>query len=140
MNKLKEILLKGNYSCVISNEGLTYTFTQPGVRDLYGLLQEKPELLKGASVADKVIGKAAATLMILGGAKEVYADVISLSALAFLRKAEVIVTFGQTVPYISNRDNTDMCPLEKMCADKQSSEEILDVIEVFIQKMQNKVN
>ena len=37
--------------------------------------------MKGAAIADKVIGKGAAALMVLGGFKTVYADIISTPAL-----------------------------------------------------------
>lgn len=43
------------------------TFTQRGVADLYDLLVTEPDFLQSASIADKVIGKAAASLMVLGG-------------------------------------------------------------------------
>ena len=39
------------------------TFTQRGVADLYDLLVTEPDFLQGASIADKVIGKAAASLI-----------------------------------------------------------------------------
>lgn len=139
MNKLKEILWEGKYSCVISNDDEIQTFSQPGIRDIYALLKESPNFLNGALVADKVIGKAVAALMILGGVKEVYTDVISLSALAFLRKADIVVNFSQAVPYISKRDNTGVCPLEQMCMSKQNPHEILNIIEEFMQRILAKV-
>ena len=54
-------------SCVILCGGREYLFRQRGVRDLHDLLRGRPELLRGSFVADKVVGKAAAALMILGG-------------------------------------------------------------------------
>ena len=54
-------------SCVIRNGDVTRIFRERGVKDLYRLLEEEPELLDGAFVADKVVGKGAAALMILGG-------------------------------------------------------------------------
>ena len=62
-------------SCVIRNGEQTRTFNERGVKDLYRLLTEEPELLRGAFVADKVVGKGAAALMILGSVEEVYTDV-----------------------------------------------------------------
>ena len=59
---------------MIANEGKIRTFTQRGVADLYDLLTREPEFLKGALIADKVVGKGAAALMILGGIKELYTD------------------------------------------------------------------
>lgn len=70
MEKLINLLHTGGYSCTIANGGKIRTFTQRGVADLYDLLTQEPEFLKGALIADKVVGKGAAALMILGGIKE----------------------------------------------------------------------
>ena len=42
-------------------------FRERGVADLFRLLREEPQLLRGAFIADKVVGKGAAALMVLGG-------------------------------------------------------------------------
>ncbi|MCD8252903.1 MAG: DUF1893 domain-containing protein [Phocaeicola dorei] len=98
MDKLIEILRKGNYSCVIKNGSDVRTFTRRGVADLYSLLKVDAAFLKGAVLADKVIGKAAAALAVLGGVKELYAEVISLSALVLLHEAGVDADFQIIVP------------------------------------------
>lgn len=129
MNKLINILHEESYSCVVENFGQIFTFTGTGVFDLYDMVTNKPCFLKEASIADKVVGKAAAALMILGKVDWVYAEIISLSGLVMLRHAGIQTDFGQVVPGIRNRDNTDWCPLEKMCYQKESPEEILRQVE-----------
>ena len=42
-----------NCSCVIYNAGQTRTFHQRGVKDLHQLLSQEPEILNGATLADK---------------------------------------------------------------------------------------
>ena len=74
------LLHEGKHSLVVSN-GEVRTFDRRGVADLYALLREDSDFLKGASVADKVVGKAAAALMILGEVGELHADVVSRPAL-----------------------------------------------------------
>ncbi len=71
MDELIRLLHEGGYSCVIRKEEIR-TFTQRGVADLYDLLNQHPVFLHGAQVADKVVGKAAAALMVLGGVREVW--------------------------------------------------------------------
>ena len=83
MDKLIKLLHEGNYSCVIKNKEIS-TFTQRGITDLYDLLNTDPAFLRGAQIADKVIGKAAAVLMVLGRVQEVYTDIISEPALVLL--------------------------------------------------------
>ena len=122
-------------SCVIRNGKEIRVFRERGVKDLYRLLKEEPEFLDGAFVADKVVGKAAAALMILGGVKEVFADVISQPAYKLFVRARVHAEYTLMVPHIINRTQTDWCPLEKRCDDTVSAEECLPVIENFITEM-----
>lgn len=131
MNKIISILHYESYSCVVENFDQIYTFTGEGISDLYDMVTNKHCFLKEAVIANKIVGKAAAALMILGKVDRVYAEVISLSALVMLRHARIETDFGQVVVGIRNRDNTDWCPLEKMCYQKESLEEILQQVEEF---------
>lgn len=137
MEDIIQLLHEGGYSCVIAN-GEVRTFTKRGVADIYELLCQDATFLCGASVADKVIGKAAAALMILGGVKEVFTDVISEPALALFRQAQVDIKYTIEVPHIINRTQTGWCPLETLCLPAVSAQECLPLIEGFIQKMNKK--
>lgn len=127
------LLFAEKCSCVICNGGATRLFRERGVKDLYRLLREEPEFLDGAFVADKVVGKAAAALMILGGVAEVFADVVSTPALELFRRSGVAVEHVLEVDYIINRTKTGWCPLETRCHALQTPEECLTRIEEFIQ-------
>lgn len=129
MKELIKILFNGNYSCVIHNKR-TRSFYRKGIIDLYSLLRDEPSFLDGAAVADRVVGKAAATLMILGGVSSVFTDVISLPALILLREARIDTDFCLLVPFIQNTDKTDWCPLEKVCYDENSPGKIFRIIEL----------
>ncbi len=124
-------------SCVIRKDGETRTYTQRGVADLYDLYLAEPAFIKGAEIADKVVGKGAAALMVLGGFKKVYADVISTPARELLGRAGIATSFGQEVPRIINRSGTGGCPLETACRDLISAEEMWPVIDAFVKKMRN---
>ena len=137
MENIIDMLHKGEFSCVMKNREEIRTFTQRGVADLYDLYQTEPAFMKFVSIADKVIGKGAAALMVLGGFKAVYADIISSPALALLREAGVEVTFAREVPHIINRNKTGRCPLETACGHLNSVEEMYPVIRDFINKMRS---
>lgn len=137
MEELISMLHTGGYSCVIANGEKIRTFTQRGVADLYDLLTMEPEFLKGAIIADKVVGKGAAALMILGEIKELYTDVISTKALDLFQKSEVKVDFTQEVPFIWNRNHTGWCPVETMCSEENSAENILPLIRDFLERMKS---
>ncbi len=95
MEKLIRLLHEGNYSLVVAH-GEIRTFSGRGVSDLYALSGEDPGFLRGASVADKVVGKAAAALMIVAGVSELHADVISRPALDLLAGSGVLA--GDPLP------------------------------------------
>ena len=121
-------------SCVIRNVSATRIFRERGVKDLYRLLNEEPEFLDGAFIADKVVGKGAAALMILGGIGELYADVISLPARRLLATSPVRVSFTLEVPYIVNRTRTGQCPVETLCRNCATAAEALPLIRTFIEE------
>ena len=64
-------------------------------------------------MADKVIGKAAAFLLIKGNVKAVYAEIISNHALDTLQQTDILVQYQKVVPYIINRNKDGMCPMEE---------------------------
>lgn len=134
MKELIQRLHEEQCSCVISNGETTRIFRQRGVADLYDLLKGETGFLQGASIADKVIGKGAAALMILGGVKEIYADVISQPALALLHDNGVTVSYDKAVDHIINRMGTGWCPVETLCYEVKTAPEILPLIEAFIEK------
>ena len=81
LEKAKELLVKEQLSLVIVNNGeIVYSSSDFGIKPMYTAVREYKHLLKGASVADKVIGRAAAMLLQYGEIKEVYTNLISKKA------------------------------------------------------------
>lgn len=65
MDELIEILHDKGCSCVVDNGKRRVECYGRGVKDLFDLLNADAPVLRGAAVADKVVGKGAAALMIL---------------------------------------------------------------------------
>ena len=130
-----ETLHATHCSCVIANGSRLEQFHERGVKDLHHLLHNDKALLDGAFIADKVVGKGAAALMIAGGVKEVYADVMSRAALSLFQHHDLEVEYGLLVDNIINRAGTDICPVEKLCAQCLTAEECLPLIEDFVSKL-----
>ncbi len=129
-----DMLFSENASCVIRNGAEVRVFHERGVKDLFRLLEEEPAFLDGAFVADKVVGKGAAALMILGGVVDVFADVVSAPARDLFRSAGVRVEYTLEVPHIINRTKTGMCPVETLCLDCRTAEACLPLIRNFIER------
>lgn len=134
---LRELLHSGNHSLVVAN-GDVCIFDGRGVSDIYSLFKKDSGFLKGASIADKVVGKAAAALMILAEVEEVHTDVISQLALDLFAGSRVNVSYTTVVPHIINRTQTGWCPLETRCHNCQTPQDCLCRIEEFIKLHSNK--
>ena len=132
MNHLISLLHEGGFSCVIANQGETRTFTQRGVADLYTLYNNDPAFMQGAVIADKVVGKGAAALMILGGMAEVYTDVVSTPARRLFEQYGVKLSFDKEVPHIINRQQTGYCPLETACGEETDLQRLYRIIADFV--------
>lgn len=104
-------LLGGETSLAVVQNSEERTFDSRGIGALLDLLPQGG--LRGASVADKIVGKAAALLMVRGGVKEVYAETLSESGDAVLSRYNVPHDCGTLTPAIQNREGTGPCPMEK---------------------------
>lgn len=137
--QLIDTLIAGGHSLVVGNTSGkvstlladnriatgVWAFDGRGVSDLLRLTDTAPALLQGATIADKVVGKAAAALLIQAGVHAVWAGTISQSALTLFAQSAtatadgattpVSITYATVVDHIMNRDLTDWCPMERAC-------------------------
>lgn len=132
MKELIDILHNERLTLVVkSADGTIHRFTQRGVKDLLTLVTQSPEILNGSSIADKAVGKAAAACMAAGGTRQVWADVMSTSALALLQNHGVKAECGQLVHHIINRTGDDWCPMERLSRGLDDPEAIIQKIQDF---------
>lgn len=133
LENCKSVLHEGGYTCVVHQNGQLYTATERGIRPLMGWLESG--VLRDAVLADKVIGKAAAFLLEKGGAKAIYADVISDPAAEVLARAEIAYSFQIKVPYIRNRAGDGVCPMENAVLDIRTADEAYQKLQETLQKL-----
>ncbi len=113
LQKATEILKNENATLVAISKDEIYISHSRGVAPIIEKIDENPSFFCGASVADKVIGKAAAMLLSKYKIKEIHTSLISEKALEYFEKTPIAVTYDTLVPNIINRDKTDICPMEK---------------------------
>lgn len=137
--KMLDLLNEKDISLIVWNNDSLSEYNQIGVKDLLYLVQNEPERLKDAIVADKVIGKGSASLMILGGVKEVYTNAVSIPARKFLEQAGIKLFAKEDIPMIINRDRTGQCPLETRLNEVTNPQDCLPIIIDFYSSMQQKI-
>lgn len=135
LNTAKALLKTENFTLVVifSDKGV-FTSSDRGVKPLLHLLENEKDFLKGASVADKVVGKAAALLMVLGGVKEVHTGIISEPAVEVFEKHNITFFFDKKVERIINRKGDGLCPMETLCIDVEEPSEAFEKIKEWLKK------
>lgn len=119
----------------VVKEGVAETSAARGVRPLYDLLTRSPEFLRGASVADKIVGRGAAAIMVTGEVASVWTPVISKGALEIFSSSDVAVSFESVAEAIINRRGTGLCPVEQLTEGCHSSAECMPAIEKFLKTL-----
>lgn len=127
LQKARDLLDTGNYTCVVCRGDTVFTTTQRGVAPLLTWLDSETDLT-GFSAADRVVGRGAAFLYCLLGVKEVYAHVMSKPAAEVLRAHGIPVCADRFVEGIVNRQGTGPCPFEAAVMDIRDPEEALTAI------------
>ena len=135
LEQAKSLLLTSASTIAVVSNGEVFTSQERGVKPLLFLLKEKKEFLKDASVADKVIGKAAALLMVLGEIKEVHTLIISEPAIKVFENQKIKYFYDKKVERIVNRTGDGLCPMETLCIDIDDPQEALTKIIEKISKM-----
>jgi len=115
----KELLLSGGLSVVAVDKNLNVVFSskEGGVKPVVDLLMNNKEALRGLYVADKVIGRAAASLFIYAGVKGCFGRIMSDGAALMLKEQGIETFFDKKVPFIKNKNKTDICPMEGLVLD-----------------------
>ncbi len=116
LEQAKSLLADSEYTCVLCKGEEVHTSTKRGVMPLVEWLNSDINFHE-YSASDKVVGKAAAFLYSLLGVKEVYAPVMSESAIHTLAKHGINPTCDLHVETIINRAGTGSCPMEQTVKD-----------------------
>ena len=109
---IEELALKlENHSLLVYKNGKITFQDEHGIQPL--LIQIKKKGLKNAVVIDKVIGKAAALLMVYGKVKQVHTNIIAKDAIKVFEKYNVKYSYNEIVDYIQNAKKDGLCPMEQ---------------------------
>lgn len=136
IEKAKDLLYETQATCVVMSTGREpFVAYEKGIKPMMDILKQEGDLLKDATVADKVIGKAAAFLAITGGVKEIYADIISEPAIKVLEEYKVMYEYRKKVEFIINRSGDGKCPMESAVLLIGNPEEAYRVLKMKMKEM-----
>ncbi|MFQ6086486.1 MAG: DUF1893 domain-containing protein [Candidatus Bathyarchaeia archaeon] len=132
LNIAKEKLKQKNLALVIAKKGkIIFETSSRGIGGLLRAIGELDKEMKGSSVADRIVGKAAALLCVYAGAVAVFAVTASERGVQALRDNNVLCQFENRVPYILNSKKSDVCPFEKLVINISNSKEAYEKLKSF---------
>ena len=125
------LVQRGGAAVVAARGGVIGAWAQGrGVQPILSLLDS--DSLNGAIVVDKVIGRAAAAVAIVGRARHVHGLLMGEDAKAFLESHGVRATAGRMVTKILNRDLSASCPMEATVGTETEPEKMVAALRGFV--------
>jgi hypothetical protein len=132
IDEMKSLLAAGRSIVTAKSGVITHFADGAGIAPALDALDKGR--LGGALVADRIVGRAAAAIFVLGKVKKVYAGVISAGAAEFLAAAGVETEFGEKTPAIINRKGDGPCPMETAVKDLQDAEKMVEILRKAVSK------
>ena len=125
----KQRLRTRNLSLVfVKNSKVIFETDRGGLLGFLEAISELRDDLAEASVADRIIGKAAALLCAYSRVKAAFAVTLSDGGLSVLRDNHIPCEYGELVPSIHNLERTDQCPFEKLVENVNNPKEAYQMI------------
>lgn len=115
LEKAKNLLKNKQYTFVAVSKGkIIKTSHERGVIPMLEIIRDYQNILADTVIADKIIGKAAALLLVGHKVKQIYAEVLSQQAKEVLDQYSIVYQYEKYVAYIQNRSKDGQCPMEKL--------------------------
>lgn len=107
---------------IVKNGSVMFATKSHRISGFLDAIEQLGEKLDGASLADRVAGKAIALLCTYAKIKAVYAEVLSRKAQAIFKQHQISVQWRELVDNVLDASKTGVCPFEKAAADVSDPE------------------
>ena len=131
---LDELERTGNSLMVYKNGKLVFQSSSKGIRPHLEAIDQLGEGLRGTVMVDKIVGRAAALLILYSGAAEAHTAVLSTQGRLVLELHGLKFTYAEEVEHIKMQDGRVYCPFEAMVQGLTDPEEAYQVI---VEKMRS---
>lgn len=115
MNRyLDELERTGSSLMIYSGGRLVFQSISKGIKPHLEAIERLGATLQGSVMADKIVGRAAALLILYSGASEAHAALVSTPGRQVLEQHGLPFTYAQETPHIKMEDGRIYCPFEAM--------------------------
>ncbi|MEJ2242122.1 MAG: DUF1893 domain-containing protein [Candidatus Bathyarchaeota archaeon] len=128
----KSHLFDEGSSLVIVKKGkVIFETKKQGITGFLEAIETLEEKLVSSSIADKIVGVAAAMLCVYSGISSVFAITISESGMKLFKENNIQYEFSKKVKKILNRNKTNVCPFEKLAMNSINPENAYQNLKSF---------
>jgi len=124
---------------IVKNGRVIFETESQGVGGFLQAIEKFGKELVASSVADKIVGAAAAMLCAYSEVATVFAVTISEEGIKVLEDNGISYQFENRVPNILNQDRTDVCPFEKLAIGSRDPKEAYEKLKSFAESSDKKV-
>ncbi len=129
----KQIFQAGGVSFVLVHDGRELARgTRDGIGELLAAVDRLGTQTRGASLADKIVGKAVAMVAAHAGLAAVYSPLASTAGQQVLAECQIVLQAGQLVPLILNKRNDGPCPMERLTLPLVQPEDAVAALKEFV--------
>jgi hypothetical protein len=105
---------------LVKDGKIMYVSEAGGITPYVHAIQSLGNLIMGAAVADKTVGRAAALLSAYAGIGAAYAETISEGAIEVFALHRIPCEYGKRVVMILNRNMDAQCPFERIVSESRN--------------------
>jgi hypothetical protein len=116
---------------IVKNGEVLYETKSKRISGFLDAIENLGAKLEGASLADRVAGKAIALLCVYAKIKEVYAAVFSRKAQTVLKQHQIVYHWKELVDNVLDANKTGVCPFEKAAANISNPQEAYKTFQIL---------
>jgi hypothetical protein len=131
----KQLVDKQLTLVIVKNGQVLFQTDTHRISGFIGAIEKFGAQLNGASVADRVAGKALALLCVYAGIRQVYAEVLSRRAKAVFEASGIMFESKDMVDNVLDANKSDVCPFEKVAADISDPKDAYGAFKALLEKM-----
>ena len=123
---------------IVKNGKSIFETKKQGITGFLQAIETLDKELVAASLADKIVGVAAAMLCVYSGVSSVFAQTISAEGIRALEDNNIEYAFEKKVLSILNRTKTDVCPFEKLAVSSGNAKDAYVQLKFLASQMMKK--
>ena len=133
LDRAKQIFQADGASFVLVHDGHELARgTRDGIGELLATVDQLGAQTHGASLADKIVGKAVAMVAVYAGLAGVYSPLASTAGQQVLAEHQIMLQAERLVPLILNKRNDGPCPMERLTLPLAQPEEAVAALKEFV--------